>query len=502
MGPRAYLALDLGASAGRAIVGVLDNGRVELHEVHRFEHQPFTRPNGLFWNLSTLLGGARAGLRAAGEWIKLRGVPLVSVGVDTWGVDFALVDAAGTPCVPPRCYRDPRNEAACRAVLERIAPRELYNRTGIQIMPLNTIFQLAAMKSSEPQYLANMDRLLFMPDLMHSWLSEQFSNERTIASTSQLLDAHTGDWSFELIELLGLPKHLFRPLSRAGSVVGNLRPHLALEAGLDPAPQVTLPAGHDTACAVAAVPADPRTRWCYLSSGTWSLLGAEIAAPCISDAAFAAPFTNERGLGGTIRFLKNITGLWLVQECRRALTNDGATPPGYKELFEAAARAAPFRTVLNPDDPPFAEPGRMPQKIAAFAQRTGQPAPRDTGELIRACLDSLVLTYRRTLRQLEAALGWRCEVLHVVGGGSRHALLNQMTADATGLPVLAGPQEATALGNVLIQAIGDGAVSDPAALRRVVAASFEPQRFDPRNPAAWEEPAARFERLVARSAEP
>lgn len=502
MGPRAYLALDLGASAGRAIVGVLENGRVELHEVHRFEHAPGKRSDGLFWNLGLLWDSLRIGLRAAAEWTRARAVPLVSVGVDTWGVDFALVNAAGAPPVAPRCYRDPRNEDARRELLAQIAPRALYDRTGIQIMPLNTIFQLAAMKRTEPQYLANMDRLLFMPDLMHSWLSEQLSNERTIASTSQLLDARTGDWSFELIESLGLPKHLFGPLSRPGAVLGRVRPQLALEADLDPAPLVVLPAGHDTACAVAAVPADPRTRWCYLSSGTWSLLGAEIAAPCLSDAAYEAPFTNERGLGGTIRFLKNITGLWLVQECRRALATDGAAPADYEQLFQAAARAAPFRTLVNPDDPPFAQPGDMPVKIAAFAQRTGQPAPRDTGELIRACLDSLVLTYRRTLRQLEAALGWCCEVLHVVGGGSRHTLLNQMTADATGIPVLAGPQEATALGNVLIQALGDGQVSDPAALRRVVAASFEPLRFEPRNPAMWDEPAERFERLVARSADP
>jgi rhamnulokinase len=352
-----------------------------------------------------------------------------------------------------------------------------------------------ARQQLEPGLLDQAAALLFMPDLMHYLLTGHVAVEATIASTSQLIDPRTGTWAVDLVSELELPARILQPLVPAGTRLGAVRLEVAQDAGIAAEIPVIAPASHDTASAVAAVPATAGSSWCYLSSGTWSLMGAELNAPCLSAAARDAPFTNEGGVGGTSRFLRNITGLWLVQECRRSLEQQGATLE-YAALTELARAAPPFRTLIDPAHGSFLTPGRMPEKIAAFAQSTGQPVPDDSGALIRCCLESLALAYRHTLSQLEVVLGRPTTVLHVVGGGGRNTLLNQMTADAIDRPVRVGPVEATAAGNVLVQAMGAGLVRDLEHLRAIVAASVEPDLYEPRDAGAWQGPYERFVELL------
>jgi len=476
---------------------VLDGDRLTLHELRRFVHGPQRLPSGLHWDLTGLWKEALAATRLAVAWARERQLPLVSLGVDTWGVDYGLLGRSGELLGLPHAYRDERNTSAFENTLARLGRESIYRATGIQFMPLNTLYQLVAQHESEPDLVARADRLLFMPDLLHYFFTGRMSVEASIASTSQMMDPRTGDWAWALLQELGLPTHMLGPIVPAGTPIGGLLPHVAADTGADEGLRVITPAAHDTASAVAAIPADEGTNWCYLSSGTWSLLGAELDHPCLSDAAREVPFTNEAGVGGTIRFLKNITGLWLVQECRRQLARDDPRHD-YDDLMRAAAKAESFRTLLDTDHAPFAAPGRMPEKIAAFARATGQPEPRDVGELIRCCLESLALAYRRALDLLERVLGRRFDILHIVGGGGRNELLNQMTAAATGRKVVVGPYEATAAGNILVQAMDTGTVRDRAHLRRIVSASFSPATYEPRNVAAWDKAYARYEVLLAR----
>lgn len=487
----AYLAIDLGAESGRGVLGALDEETLRLEVVHRFPNVPLTLPTGLHWNVDALFEGIMEAVAQAGRRADELDWRLASIGVDTWGCDFGLLDAAGDLLCPPYCYRDERNHAPYARARELVGDSEIYRITGIQMMPFNSLYQMMAYASDQPELIAQARRMVFMSDLFHHMLSGRVANEETIVSTSQMTDAGSGDWARVLLDRLDVPSALLGDVVRAGTSLGPLKPALCRQAGLQEPPEIVTPAGHDTACAVAAVPARPDSSWCYLSSGTWSCMGAELPEPCITT---NPTFTNERGVGGTTRFLKNITGLWLVQQCRATFALAGEEL-GYAELTEMARQAPPLRTLVNTWHGPFIQPGELPEKIAAYARATGQPVPSGSGELIRCCLESLALSYRRTLLDLEGLLGRRFDVLHLVGGGGRNELLNQMTADAIGRRVEVGPEEATATGNVLVQAMADGTIADLDDLRRVVRQATEVRTYAPRETRTWELAAARYDAL-------
>ena len=480
-----YIAFDLGAESGRAMLGVLEHGKLTLTETHRFANRLQQLPSGYHWSLMDLWGNLLEGLKKAGDAARSQGVELRSLGVDTWGVDFGILGKSGDLLGLPHAYRDPRNEPAMAATLDKLGEQSIYAATGIQFMPFNTLFQLVAVHDAEPDLLPLADRMLNIPDLLHYFFTGQAVNEATIASTTQMIDPRTGKWATELLTSLGIPTSMLQPTTPAGTPIGNLRDAIASECNV-PAMQVIVPGSHDTASAVAAVPVAKSAgdRWAYLSSGTWSLMGAELDKPIVTDASRAAGFTNERGVADKIRFLKNISGLWLVQECRRDFARNG-NDFNYQQLTDLADQAAPFRTLVDPNHAPFSKPGDMPAKITAFAEATNQPAPETPGAFVRCCLESLALTYRDVLINLESLLGKPMEVLHIVGGGGQNRLLNQMTADAIGRTVVVGPFEATAVGNALTQAIGDGQIADLAGLRQVVIDSFEPETYKPQNADAW-----------------
>ncbi len=488
---KAYIAVDLGAESGRVIVGHHDGKRLQLESLHRFEHAPLPLPTGLHWNVTALWSGILEGLQKAARWSHENKVPLISLGVDAWGVDFGLIGSGGELLGLPHCYRDPAHDKAFNRLMQNPGGEAIYEATGIQLLGLNTLFQVAARHAAAPQLIERAETLLFMPDLFHYFFTGQRTVEETIASTSQMTDARTGDWATGLLQQVGLPTHMLPPQIASGSVVGQLLPAVAEFTGLPSSLRVVAPAAHDTASAVAAVPATGDAPWCYLSSGTWSLMGAELDAPIISDAARDAPLTNERGVEGKVRFLKNIIGLWLVQQCRADLARSDREY-SYSELTDLAAAAPPLITLLDPDHPPFMLPGDMLGKIAAYAQKTGQPVPAGIGESVRACLETLALTYRRTLDSLENVTKDRYNVLHIVGGGSKNGLLCQMTADALDRTVIAGPDEATAAGNVLTQALGCGDVDNLAQIRQMVAASWEPKEYHSNHTPAWDDAYQKF----------
>jgi rhamnulokinase len=493
-----YLAIDMGAESGRVIVGILEGEKLRLEEVHRFQHEPVWLPTGLHWNVTGIWREIVAGLRRAADWAKNNRVELLSVGVDTWGVDWALLDKAGELVGSPHAYRDPRNVAAYEQVLAKLGRDRIYQTTGIQFMPLNSLYSLYAHKQADPAAFAAVDQLIFIPDLLHYWLSGERSVEATIASTSQMIACHTGDWARDMLNELGLPTNILAATTAPATVVGTVRKQLADDTGLPPTLKVVLPAAHDTASAVAAVPAtDSSANWCYLSSGTWSLLGAELETPIVTPAAQAASFTNELGVTGTFRFLKNIAGLWLVQECRRDFVRRGQDLD-YITLTKLATDATPLQTVVDPAHESFQLPGNMPQKIAEFAKATGQAGPVSPGETVRSALESLALAYREKLNTLETILGQRFDTLHIVGGGGKNMLLSQMTADATGRRVVVGPYEATAIGNALVQAMAMEEVCDLDHLRQIVAASSALTVCEPSRTKDWDAAFDTYSRVSSR----
>jgi rhamnulokinase len=459
----AYAAIDLGAESGRVVLGRLDGGRASVEVVHRFANKPVRLPDGLHWNLLSLFGEALDGLTRAREGAE---APLRGVGVDAWGVDYALLDERGRVLGLPFHYRDLRTAGAIERVHSRVPRDELYAVTGIQTMPINTIFQLAAEEGSPA--LAAAERIALVPDLFALWLSGELANEATVASTTGLLDARRGTWARELVARLGLPEGPFAgdPVE-PGTTLGRLLPHhgageLAVHAV----------AAHDTASAFAAAPV--RTpHAAILSSGTWSLLGLELAEPVLTTEAAAFNLTNERGVEGTTRLLRNVMGLWLVQECRRSLGMD------YAELIRLAEDPRDEVPLFDPDHDALLAPDDMPAEIGKACAATGQAAPETPGGLIRSVLLSLACKYRLVLERLVRVSGRRVDVVHVIGGGARNELLCRLTADITGLPVLAGPVEATALGNVLMQARATGELGSLADLREVAAASADPAVFEP-----------------------
>jgi rhamnulokinase len=493
MSGQAHIAVDLGAESGRVLLGALDGPRLALHDAHRFRHLPVPTPAGLCWDLTGLWQQILLGLRNAATLAQALRLHVASIGVDAWGVDWSLVSDQGVLLGLPRCYRDPTFHAAFARVTKTCSPQNIYAATGIQLMPINSLYQLEDRFRQAPDLFAAPNKLLFIPDLIHWLLTGRTAVERTVASTSQMLDARTGTWNLALLNQLALPTTMLCEPIDPGETISTLRADVAHATGLTDAVRVIAPPSHDTAAAVAAVPAQPDSHWCYLSSGTWSLLGVELDAPCITPEAFNANFTNELGVGGTVRFLKNLSGLWLVQETRRNLERDG-TALDYAELTAQAEAADPFRTLIPVSDPVFAAPGGMIDKLRAYARQTDQPLPQTPGQLVRCCLESLAMAYRQAAQTLQTLLRRRLSVLHIVGGGCQNMLLNRMTADATCLRVVAGPAEATAMGNLLTQAIGLGHVADLAHARRIVAASSDLTRIEPDARAAslWERHQPRY----------
>jgi rhamnulokinase len=486
-----FVAADLGAESGRVMVGRFDGDRLSLSEAHRFDSRPVRLPDGLHTDVLRIFAEIQHGLGAAAP-----GAEIAGVGVDTWGVDFALLDADGQLLSNPYHYRDAIGGTVMERSFARVPRAEIFAATGVQLMEINTLFQLLRLQERRSAALGAARRLLMIPDLFSFWLSGRAANEHTIATTSQCLDVASGRWATGLLERLSLPTGIFGEIVLPGTVLGDLLPQVAEEAGLPPKRPVIAVGGHDTALAVAAVPAADEG-FAYVSSGTWSLLGAEIPRPFVGEASRAANFTNEGGVGGTIRFLKNLCGLWLVQECRRQWARQGETD-SYDQLTAMAAAAPAFRSLVDVDDPAFAEPGDIPVRIQAYCRRTGQPAPATKGEIARAALDSLALKYRHVLAQMEAILERRLSPLHVVGGGARNRLLCQLAADATGRTVVAGPVEATAAGNVLMQAVAVGHLGSLAEARDVVRRSFEIATYEPRGDLAVEDAYARLLALVGR----
>ena len=468
-----YLALDWGAESGRGVVGTFRGETVTLEEVHRFPTGPTRLGDTLYWDLPRFVSESRTAIGKAAQT-----GPLASLGVDTWGVDFGLIGERGELVGLPVHYRDGRTTGMVEKVFGQVPQAEIFASTGIQTMPINTLFHLAALKEQSPRLLDAAHRLLFMPDLCHYLLTGRADSEYTIASTSQMLDATTRRWDTALLNRLGLPTGILPPLVDAGTVYGNLRPDEAEATGAGLIP-VIAPGGHDTACAVAAVPAEGSSGWAYLSSGTWSLLGVEVASPVLTPEAAALNVTNEGGVAGTIRLLKNIGGLWLVQECRRAFGRQGVDR-SYEQLTRLAAEAPPLVSVIDPDHPSLLAPSDMPRAIRELCAATGQTPPEGIGATIRCCLDSLGLRYRVVLDALERlAGGTPIHTLHIVGGGSQNRLLNQIAADATGRRVIAGPIEATAIGSCLLQARSQGRIGSLAELRAVVRASFPVEVYEP-----------------------
>jgi rhamnulokinase len=464
-----FLAIDLGAESGRAMLGTLDGGRLALEEIHRWANEPVRLPDGLYWDTLRLFHEIRRALGMCG------GIALDGIGVDTWGVDFALLGADGALVDNPRHYRDARTNGMLERAFSVVPRDQIFARTGIQFMQINTLYQWYAMKLAASPSLRIADRLLFMPDLFNYWLTGVARAERSIASTSQFYDPAAKSWAADLLRRFGLDPGLLPEIVSSGERLGALLPDIAESCGLSPDTPVYATACHDTASAVAAVPAEGDA-WCYISSGTWSLMGVEIPEPLVNDRTLALNFTNEAGAGGQIRLLKNIAGLWLLQECRRAWALAG-TDYSYEQLTSMAAGAASPGVVLDLDA--FHEPGHMPERIAAWCRQSGQPVPEGPAATTRAILESLAVTYRQVLDNLEALLGRRIATIHIVGGGSRNRLLNQLTANATGRAVVAGPVEATAAGNVLVQAIGAGVIADLEEARRMVRVSFPLERFSP-----------------------
>lgn len=485
------LAFDLGGESGRGLVGAFDGEKLQLDVAHRFPNGAVSTLDTVHWDVLRLYGEMIQGMRKAAE----RG-PIASVGVDTWGLDFGLLGSDGNLLGNPRHYRDPHTEGIMDQAFARVPRQEIFRQTGIQFMRFNSLFQLLAMQRDRSAILDAGQTLLFMPDILHYWFTGMKVNEYTDASTSQMIDPHSRGWARDLIRSFGLPEKILGSIIQPGTVLGPLRPSVATAAGISPIP-VIAPATHDTASAVAAVPASGNA-WAYISSGTWSLMGVELSAPLVNEQTLQLNFTNEGGAGGTIRLLKNIMGLWLVQECRRAFERAGKSY-SYEELTRLAEAAPPFAGLVDPDDDTFIFPANMPAAFADFCRRTGQPAPQEPGPVVRCALESLALRYRWVLENLEKLLGRRLDLIHIVGGGSQNALLNQLTADACNRTVLAGPVEATAIGNVLLQAIGLGLLKSLKEGREVVRYSFEVRAFTPQNPDRWQEPYERFLRLLGRS---
>src|SRR5579871_962235 len=478
-----YLAFDLGAESGRAVLGKLQSGILTTEEVHRFPNGPIEMHGSQRWDVSRLWSEMRKALAS------LDGTRLESIGVDTWGVDYALLGEKGELLENPYHYRDRRTEGVMEQAFQTVPREEIYRATGIQFMPINTLFQLLAARRDDPKLFASAKQLLTMPDIFHYWLSGKAVSEYTIATTTQMIDPVQRSWAKELLQRFDLPIDLPAPLVEPGTVLGTILPQFAENSSLS-GTQVIAPASHDTGSAVAAISARDGTA--FLSSGTWSLVGIEVDSPVITPDALRLNFTNEGGVDGTTRLLKNVMGMWMLQGCRRSWAEKNQSYE-YAELIDLAGRAAPFRCLADPDDASFLRPADMTEAIARFCDRTDQPVPNSPGEFVRAIMESLALKYRRVIRDLEQVSRQSISQIRIVGGGSKNRMLNQFTADATGRRVLAGPSEATALGNIAVQVLATGEAASLREVRSMVERSFPTEIFEPRDTSQWSEHTQRFE---------
>jgi len=481
-------AVDLGAQSGRVAVGRFDGERLSVTHVHRFPNVPVRTRDTLNWDVLRLYNDVVLGLRAAAR----EAGRVDTVAVDSWGVDFGLLDGAGRLVQNPVHYRDGRRARAMPHVLSLVPARELYERTGIQLMPINTVFELGAMAAERDPVLGVAETLLLIPDLVNYWLCGARTSEFTNATTTQCYDAE-GRWATDLLERLEIAPQLMPEVVQPGTRLARLADRVGEETGLGSA-EVVAVATHDTGSAVAAVPFS-RPGAVFVSAGTWSLVGLEVQEPVISEATFASNLTNEGGVGGTFRLLRNVTGLWLVQECRRVWAREGSEY-SFDQLIALAKAAPAFRSFVEPNDPAFAEPGDMPARIRAFCAHTGQPEPSSPGEIVRCVLESLALKHAETIDLLASFARVAPAEIHVVGGGARNPLLCQWTANAAGLPVVAGPEEATLAGNLLVQAMSLGEIGSLAEARQVVRTSFSPAMYEPREAAAWQEARRRYAEAV------
>ncbi|MFC1597278.1 rhamnulokinase family protein [Planctomycetota bacterium] len=491
MAEKSYLAVDMGASSGRHVVGHFDGQKLRLEEVYRFENGPVDTLGSLYWDLLAQWSHVTAGLRAAGSRFGDR---IASVGVDTWGVDFGLLGRDDVLLGNPSHYRDARTNGMLETAYSIVRRPEIFQHTGLQFMQFNTLYQVLAMKLANSPLLEMAHSLLMMPDLFHWLMTGEKSNEFTNATTTQFYNPVQRGWALELLEKFDLPADMLGPISQPGTNLGPLRESLATETGL-PKANVVLPGTHDTASAVMAVPAasqpGARPDWCYISLGTWALMGVESPEPVVNEDVLKLNFTNEGGVGGTIRLLKNITGMWLVQECRRVWNQSGRNWD-WEDLNRLSAAAEPLVSFINPDAHDFLAPTDMPEAIRQFARHTGQTVPDDEGAVLRAALDSIAMKFRHVLTMCEQLCASRIETIHIVGGGIQNRQLCQAAADACGRRVLTGPIEATAIGNLMMQAVAAGDVGSIAQARDVIRNSFPVEEYQPQNTAAWDEAYERF----------
>ena len=478
MARQTVLAIDLGAESGRVTAVHSDGASLELEELHRFPNLPVRVGGTLYWDFLRLWHDIQTGLE------KGKARQPASLGVDTWGVDFGLLDSQGGLIGNPVHYRDGRTEGMMEAVFARVPRAEVFAQTGIQFMPINSLYQMMSLVERRSPQLEIAATFLTVPDLFNYWLTGARVCEFTNATTTQMFNPRRGAWATELLGQLDIPAHIFPEIVAPGTRLGE---HEGIA--------VIAPACHDTGSAVAAVPAGAEP-YAYISSGTWSLVGLEVGEPVINEAALAANLTNEGGMNGTFRLLKNVMGLWILQQCRQAWSAAGQTHT-YDELVELARRAPPLRSVIPVDDGAFLSPGDHPRQVRALCARSGQPVPESPGAVVRAVLESLALAYRHVLELLESVTGYRADVIHILGGGSRNELLNQMTADATGRPVFAGPVEATVIGNALAQLIALGELENLRQARQLVATMRALRRYEPQDRAAWDEAYGRYRELAA-----
>jgi len=488
-----YLAIDLGASSGRVMAGYLDDGVMKLEEVNRFPSVFSRLPSGRHWDLLQIYNAVLESLRKAGESY---GESIAGIGVDTWGVDYGLLDRRGRLLGDPYQYRDSRTDGVQEALMENPGREMIYEETGIQFMFFNTINQLVAEKRDEPGRLEIADSLLFLPDLFSFWLCGEKAQERTIASTSQLWNPRREVWSGALIEKLGFPAKLFQPVTEPGTVLSPLRESLREATGLGAVPVIAV-AGHDTGSAVAGSPLT-REAPVFLSSGTWSIMGMESSQPIVTGEALAESFSNEAGVNKTTRFLKNICGMWLIEQLLDQWSKEGQDY-SYANVLDMAREAKPFLALIDPDDPRFAKPGKMADRILDFCRETGQNTPETKGELVRIAFESLACKYRIIFEKLEELAGKNFPSLRIVGGGSQNEFLNQCTANALGRSIHTGPVEATSAGNILMQMIATGALPDLASGRALVRESFETRTYEPESAQKWEEPVARLKALLTQA---
>jgi rhamnulokinase len=482
----AYLAVDLGAESGRVVLGRFDGGRVSLEEVHRFPNTPVRLPDGLHWDVLRILSEIKDGLaKAVGEEV------IEGVGIDSWGVDFGLVDREGALVSNPYHHRDARTEGMMDEAFGLVPKEEIYRTTGIQFLPINTLYQLLAMRESP--LLDAAETMLLIPDLMNYWLTGEKACEYTNATTTQLLDLQAGGWARDLFEGLDLPSRILAPIVQPATELGPLLSEVAEEVGAGP--PVFAVASHDTASAVVAVPAEGED-FAYISSGTWSLVGVELPGPVATEEGLRANFTNEGGFGGKTRLLKNVMGLWLLQECRRQWAREGHEY-SYEELVRLAEDAPPAGPLVDPDHPAFLAPGDMASRIRSFCEETGQRPPEEPAAVARCVFESLALKYRHAVEQAESLAGRSIGAVNVVGGGSQNSLLCQLTADAARRPVLAGPAEATALGNLMVQAHARGHLASLEEIREAVRRSVEVQEYEPQGGEdGWQEAYEKLRGLI------